>query len=196
VDHALRTVLLPAARRIDAATAAIGGLAAWLVLAAYLSIFNALMRYGAHFAQAALLDLPVLIFAGIVLGAAPRTLAENSHIRVDILFRSLSARRRAVIDILGNLIFLIPLCGVMIVAGTPFFAAAWRIGEGSANPGGLPQWPAKALIPLAFAVLLIQALSELVKSIAVARGLQAPGGPLGRLHLDDPATSLRSSGAP
>ncbi len=96
MDHALTTVLLPAARRIDAASAAIGRLAAWLVLVAcLLSVCNALMRYGAHFAQPMLLDLPMLLFAGIVLGGAPRTLAENSHIRVDILYRSLAPRRRA-----------------------------------------------------------------------------------------------------
>jgi len=98
MDHALRAFLLPLARRIDAATARIGHLAAWLVPAGcLLSMVNALMRYGAHFAQPALLDLPALIFAGIVLAAAPLTLAENSHIRVDILFRSLGARRKAII---------------------------------------------------------------------------------------------------
>ncbi|MFI5011339.1 MAG: TRAP transporter small permease subunit [Hyphomicrobiales bacterium] len=196
MDHALRTLLLPASRVVDAATAAIGRLAAWLVLAAcLLSIFNALMRYGAHFAHPLLLDLPVLLFAGIVLCGAPLTLAENSHIRVDILFRSLGARRRAVLDIIGNLLFLVPLCVVMLAEGVPFFASAWTIGEGSVTPGGLPQWPAKALIPAAFALLFVQALSELVKSVAVARGLEA-GSPTGRLNLDDPVASLRSSGAP
>jgi TRAP-type mannitol/chloroaromatic compound transport system permease small subunit len=189
--------LLPLTRRIDGATAAIGRAAAWLVLAASLiSIFNSLMRYGAHFAQQALLDLPPLLFAGIVLGAAPKTLAENSHIRVDILFRALSPRRRALIDILGNLCFLIPLCLVMLVMGVPFFLESWKIGEGPLTPGGLPQWPAKALLPLAFAILLAQALSELVKSVAVARGLDRPAPAPGRTGLDDATRTLRSSGAP
>jgi TRAP-type mannitol/chloroaromatic compound transport system permease small subunit len=197
MDHALRMVLLPAARRIDAASAAVGRVASWLVLAAcLLSVFNALMRYGAHFAQPMLLDLPVLLFAGIVLGGAPRTLAENSHIRVDIVYRSLAPRRRAVLDILGHLIFLGPLCLIMILEGVPFFASSWSIAEGSITPGGLPQWPAKSLIPLAFALLLAQALSELVKSIAIARGVETPAAPAGASRSEDRPLSLRSSGAP
>jgi len=196
MDRAL-TKLLPLAHGIDRATAAIGRFAAWLVLAAcLLTIFNALMRYGAHFAQQELLDLPTLLFAGIVLGAAPRALSENSHIRVDILSRSLGARRRALIDVLGNLLFLIPLCVVMLVLGMPFFASSWRIGEGSITPGGLPQWPGKALIPAAFALLLVQALSELVKSIATARGLGPAAPPESEPEADDAARALRSSGAP
>ena len=192
MDRALIRLLLPLSRRIDEATAIIGRMAAWLVLAASLiSIFNSLMRYGAHFAQQALLDLPPLLFAGIVLGAAPKTLAENSHIRVDILFRALEPRRRALIDILGNLCFLMPLCVVMLVMGVPFFLDSWRIGEGPLTPGGLPQWPAKALLPAAFALLLAQALSELVKSAATLRGVE-PSRP----SHDDAADALHSSGAP
>jgi TRAP-type mannitol/chloroaromatic compound transport system permease small subunit len=197
MDIALTKLLLPLARRIDQATTSIGRLAAWLVLAACLiSMFNSVMRYGAHFAAQLLLDLPPLLFAGIVLGTAPKALKENSHIRVDILFRSLRPRLRAIIDIIGNLLFLIPVCLVMIARGVPAFTSSWRIGEGPATPGGLPPWPAKALIPLAFALLLAQALAELVKSIAAARGLDMcvprDTGP-------DPgaaAAALRSSGAP
>jgi TRAP-type mannitol/chloroaromatic compound transport system permease small subunit len=197
MDRALIHFLLPLSRRIDEATAIIGRMAAWLVLAASLiSIFNSLMRYGAHFAQQALLDLPPLLFAGIVLGAAPKTLAENSHIRVDILFRVLEPRRRALIDILGNLLFLIPLCVVMLVMGVPFFLEAWRIGEGPLTPGGLPQWPAKALLPAAFALLLAQALSELVKSAATLRGIEPLSSTPDNSGHADAAHTLHSSGAP
>jgi TRAP-type mannitol/chloroaromatic compound transport system permease small subunit len=196
MDHALRSVFLPAARWIDRATAAIGRLAAWLVLAACLvSVANALLRYGAHFARPMLLELPILLFAGIVLGGAPRTLAENSHIRVDILYRSLAPRRRAMLDIIGNLIFLMPLCIVMIAEGLPFFASSWRIGEGSLTPGGIPQWPAKALIPAAFALLLLQALSEIVKSISFLRGIEPAPAASGATSAEE-ARALRSSGAP
>jgi TRAP-type mannitol/chloroaromatic compound transport system permease small subunit len=197
MDHALRTVLLPASRRIDAASAAIGRMAAWLVLAAcLLSVLNALLRFGAHFAKPMMLDLPVLLFAAIVLGCAPRTLAEDSHIRVDILYRSLSRRRRAVLDMLGHLIFLVPLCAIMIVEGVPFFAISWRIGEASVTPGGLPQWPVKALIPAAFGLLLIQALSEFIKSFAIARGVEISQTPSAASHPEDRASPLASSGAP
>jgi len=194
---ALLSRMQPAARRIDKVMATIGRMAAWLVLAAcLLSICNALMRYGLHFAQPLLLDLPVLLFAVIVLCGAPRALAENSHIRVDILFRALSPRRRALVDIFGAVVFLIPLCAVMIVVGLPFFLDSWRLGEGAMTPGGLPQWPGKALVPLAFALLLMQALSELVKAAALALGLEPAAQPAAATPNDDATASLRSSGAP
>ncbi len=197
MDRALTLFLLPLARRIDTATTAIGRLAASLVLAACLvSLFNSLMRYGAHFAQQALLDLPTLLFAGIVLGAAPKTLAENTHIRVDILFRSLSPSRRAIVDILGNVVFLMPFCVLIIAKGVPVFMRSWKIEEGPITPSGLPPWPAKLLIPLAFAVLLVQALSELVKSVAAARGLLPDPSQLAAPNEDNSASGLRPSGAP
>ena len=195
MDAALNR-LLPFARLIDAGTRAIGRLAAWLVLAAcLLSIANALLRYGARFAEQAMIDLPALLFSGIVLCGAPRALAENSHIRVDVLFRALPPRRRALIDILGHLVFLIPLCLVMIVDGVPFFARSWAIGEGALTPGGLPQWPAKALVPAAFLLLLLQALSELVKAVAVASGHSQPGRQIG-LADDEAEPAAQHPGTP
>jgi TRAP-type mannitol/chloroaromatic compound transport system permease small subunit len=185
------------ARRIDRASRATGRIAAWIVLAACLvTIFNALARYGFHFAQALLLDLPSFLFAAIVLGGASRTLAEGSHIRVDILYRSLGTRARAVIDIIGNLMFLIPFCLVMIVMGWPAFLSSWRLGEGALTPGGLPQWPVKALIPFSFALLLAQALSELVKSVPAACGLDGMPPAVGRSDRDTLVHKLSSGGAP
>lgn len=196
MDHALRIVFLPVARRIDAVAAFVGRLAGWLVLVACLiSVANALLRYGVHFARPILLDLPLFLFAGIVLGGAPRTLAENSHIRVDILYRAFTPRAKMVIDILGHVIFLVPLCLIMIAEGLPFFAGSWRIGEGSITPGGLPQWPAKALIPAAFALLLLQALSEIIKASAVLRGIEPPPAAAASTS-DGDSVALRSSGAP
>ena len=99
------------------------------------------------------------------------------------------------LDIIGNLIFLMPLCIVMIAEGLPFFASSWRIGEGSLTPGGIPQWPAKALIPAAFALLLLQALSEIVKSISFLRGIEPAPAASGATSAEE-ARALRSSGAP
>jgi TRAP-type mannitol/chloroaromatic compound transport system permease small subunit len=64
-----------------------------------------------------------------------------------------------------------PLCVVMLITGIPFFWRSFLIGEQSGNAGGLPQWPAKGLIMIGFALLLVQAVSELIKRIAVMRGL-------------------------
>ena len=83
----------------------------------------------------------------------------------------------------------------MIIESLPFFASSFRIGEGSLTPGGLPQWPAKALIPLAFTLLLLQALSEIVKALAVLRGIEPAPAPDASMPAGD-AQALRSSGAP
>jgi TRAP-type mannitol/chloroaromatic compound transport system permease small subunit len=177
MDLALNA-LLRLARRIDHANAAIGRAAAWLVLAACLvSVANSLLRYGAHFAQQLLVDLPTLCFAAIVLGAAPKTLAEDGHIRVDILFRALRPRACAMIDVIGSLVFLLPFCVLIIVMGSSSFLASWRIAEASATPGGMPQWAARALIPAAFALLLVQGVAQLVKGLATAIGLEPPPPP-------------------
>ena len=78
---------------------------------------------------------------------------------------------RNLIDVIGHLFFLIPLCIVMIITGVPFFQRSFEINEQSGNAGGLPQWPAKSLIMIGFAFLLVQGISELIKRIAVMRGL-------------------------
>jgi TRAP-type mannitol/chloroaromatic compound transport system permease small subunit len=169
----MKEFLSASARAVERLSAALGQAAAWCVLAACIvSCANTLLRYGLHFARPMLLDLPVFVFALIVLGAAPFVLSQDGHIRVDILWRRLSPRRRAIVDIAGNVLFLIPLCCVMIAQGTPFFLASWRLGEGAPTPGGLPLWMMKGLIPLAFVVLLLQALSSLARSAAVAAGLE------------------------
>src|SRR6476619_3491921 len=134
MDLALKS-LLRLARGIDRANAAVGRLCAWLVLVACLvSALNSLLRYGAHFAQQLLVDLPTLCFAGIVLAAAPKTLAEDSHIRVDILFRALGPRARATIDVIGSIVFLMPFCALIVVMGSSSFLASWRIWEASPTP--------------------------------------------------------------
>ena len=78
---------------------------------------------------------------------------------------------RNTIDVIGHAFFLLPLCVVMILTGVPFFLVSFGQNEQSLNAGGLPQWPSKGLIMVAFAMLLIQGLSELVKRIAVMRDL-------------------------
>jgi TRAP-type mannitol/chloroaromatic compound transport system permease small subunit len=72
---------------------------------------------------------------------------------------------------MGHALFLLPLTVVMIITGGPFFMRSYAIGEQSSNAGGLPQWPAKSLIVIGFAFLFVQGISELIKRIAVMRGL-------------------------
>jgi TRAP-type mannitol/chloroaromatic compound transport system permease small subunit len=107
----------------------------------------------------------------VFLLCSPWTLLANEHIRIDIVNNLLPKRVRNSIDVIGHAFFLMPLAIVMIVTGVPFFVRSIEINEQSGNAGGLPQWPSKALIMIGFALLFVQAVSELVKRIAVMRDL-------------------------
>jgi TRAP-type mannitol/chloroaromatic compound transport system permease small subunit len=117
------------------------------------------------------LELQWVLFSMVFLLCSPWTLLANEHIRIDIVNNLLPKRVRNVIDIVGHALFLLPLCALLIVTGLPFFLRSYNINEQSMNAGGLPQWPAKSLVLLGFSVLFIQGLSELVKRVAITRGL-------------------------
>jgi TRAP-type mannitol/chloroaromatic compound transport system permease small subunit len=116
------------------------------------------------------LELQWWLFAAVFLLAAPWTLALNEHIRIDIVTQRLPRRWRNMIDITGHLLFLLPMAALVVWTSWPFFLVSYEQNEQSSNYGGLPQWPAKLLIPLAFAILFIQGLSEIIKRIAVMSG--------------------------
>jgi TRAP-type mannitol/chloroaromatic compound transport system permease small subunit len=163
--------LLTLSRAIDAVNTLIGKWVAWLVVVAVaISATNATVRKVFDTSSNAWLELQWVLFAAVFLLCASWTLIANEHIRIDIVNSMLSRRTRSWIDLVGHLFFLIPFTLVMIVTGWPFFIASWSIGEQSSNAGGLPQWPAKFLVPLGFALLFFQGVSELIKRIAIMRG--------------------------
>jgi TRAP-type mannitol/chloroaromatic compound transport system permease small subunit len=163
--------LLTLSRVIDAVNTRIGKWVAWLVVVAVaISATNATVRKVFDTSSNAWLELQWVLFAAVFLLCASWTLIANEHIRIDIVNSFFSQRVRSWIDLIGHLLFLIPFTLVMIVTGWPFFIASWSIGEQSSNAGGLPQWPAKFLVPLGFALLFFQGVSELIKRIAVMRG--------------------------
>jgi TRAP-type mannitol/chloroaromatic compound transport system permease small subunit len=164
--------LLKLSNRIDAFTKWIGKRLAWLILAAVVvSSVNAIMRKSFDISSNSWLELQWVLFSIVFLLCAPWTLLDNEHIRIDIVNNTLPKTARNVIDVVGHTFFLIPLCVVMIITGGPFFMRSYEINEQSGNAGGLPQWPAKSLIIIGFVFLLVQAISELIKRIAVMRGL-------------------------
>lgn len=169
---ALLKALLPATRIIDAANAWIGKRVAWLILAAVVvSSVNAIVRKIFDVSSNAWLELQWVLFSIVFLLCSPWTLLDNEHIRIDIVNNLMPQRLRNTIDVIGHAFFLLPLCAVLVLTGFPFFIKSAMIGEQSWNTGGLPQWPTKSLIFIAFAMLFVQGLSELVKRIAVMRGL-------------------------
>jgi TRAP-type mannitol/chloroaromatic compound transport system permease small subunit len=164
--------LLALARRIDALNTRVGQTAAWLILVAVLvSSINALTRYTLSIGSNAWLELQWYLFSGVFLLCSPWTLKANEHIRIDVVTGRFSPRVHAWIDIIGGVLFLIPMCVVILWAGIPFATEAIATGEMSTNAGGLIVWPAKILIPVGFILLLAQGVSELIKRIAFLQGL-------------------------
>src|SRR3954470_15655218 len=164
--------LLNMSRRIDAFTRWTGKRLAWLILVAVLvSTVNAIVRKTFDTSSNSWLELQWVLFSIVFLLCSPWTLLDNEHIRIDIFNAMLPKKARNVIDIIGHAVFLLPLTVVMIITGVPFFLRSFQINEQSGNAGGLPQWPAKSLIMIAFAFLLVQGISELIKRIAIMRGM-------------------------
>jgi len=163
--------LLQVSRLIDATTARLGQWVAWLVVAAALiSAGNAVIRKLFDISSNAWLELQWWLFSAVFLLAAPWTLALNEHIRIDILNQHYPRWLRNTIEIVGHIFFLLPMAAIIVWTSWPFFVASYLQNEQSPNFGGLPQWPAKFLIPLAFTILFVQGLSELIKRIAIMRG--------------------------
>ena len=164
--------LLKLSRGIDACTRWIGKRLAWLILVAVvISSVNAIVRKVFDASSNSWLELQWVLFGIVFLLCAPWTLLDNEHIRIDIVNNLFPKKVRDSIDVVGHTFALIPLCIVMIVTGIPFFLRSYEVNEQSGNAGGLPQWPAKSLIMIGFALLLVQGISELIKRIAVMRAL-------------------------
>ncbi|MDH2347674.1 TRAP transporter small permease subunit [Bradyrhizobium sp. SSUT18] len=166
------TALLKLSGGIDAFTRWTGKRLAWLILVAVIiSAVNAIVRKTFDTSSNSWLELQWVLFSIVFLLCSSWTLLDNEHIRIDIVNAMLPKRMRNVIDLVGHLFFLIPLTVVMIITGVPFFLRSFQINEQSGNAGGLPQWPAKSLIMIGFAMLLVQGISELIKRIAIMRGM-------------------------
>ena len=164
--------LLAVSRVIDAINSRLGKWVSWLVVVVVLiSATNATVRKLFDTSSNAWLELQWVIFSIIFLVCSPWTLMSNEHIRIDIVNNMLSKTTRNVIDVVGHVVFLLPLTILMIVTSWPFFMTSYVIREQSFNAGGLPQWPAKSLVVIGFTLLFFQGISELIKRIAVMRGL-------------------------
>jgi TRAP-type mannitol/chloroaromatic compound transport system permease small subunit len=152
----------------------VGHLLRWLILAAVLiSAGNAIVRKLFNISSNAYLEVQWYLFAAVFMLGAGYAFLRNAHVRIDFISNKLSKRTNAIIDALGIVIFVIPLCVILIDLSWPLFVTAYQTGEMSSNAGGLIRWPVMLLIPLGFAILLLQSLSELIKRIAFLRGITA-----------------------
>jgi TRAP-type mannitol/chloroaromatic compound transport system permease small subunit len=163
--------LLALSRAIDAVTERIGRLVYWLVLIVVLiSAANAIVRKLFNYSSNAYLEVQWYLFSVIFLFGAGYVLLHNDHVRIDIIQGKLSPRAQNWIDVIGIVFFLWPMSFIIMWLAWPLFVDSYARNEVSTNAGGLTIWPARLMIPIGFALLLIQSVSELIKRIAYLRG--------------------------
>jgi len=163
--------LLKISRLIDAFSDLIGKVVMWFILATTLiSAGNAIVRKLFDSSSNALLEIQWYLFAAVFMLGSGYAFLRNAHVRIDFLSSRFSARGRNWVDVVGILVFLFPLCYMMAKLGWPLFERAWTTGEMSSNSGGLIRWPVYGLIPLGFAILFLQGISELIKRLAFLTG--------------------------
>ena len=164
--------LLTLSSLVDRLNYRIGRLANLMILLSCLvSATNALSRYGFDLSDNWPLELQWYLFAGAVMFGASYTFQRNEHVRVDLIYGHVSERTRHYIDIFGLLLFLLPACVFFgWLSWGSLFLPSWEILEQSNNAGGLPRYPIKFVVPVGFALLALQGVSELIKRIAALRG--------------------------
>jgi TRAP-type mannitol/chloroaromatic compound transport system permease small subunit len=168
---------------IDRLNEAIGKAVGWLILAAVLlSAGNAVMRKALNMSSNALLEMQWYLYGAAFLLAAAYTLKQNEHIRIDIVYGALSRRAQHWIDLLGHVFFLMPFVVLMDLFFLPYVLNSFRSGELSNNAGGLILWPAKSLLLAGFVLLTLQGVSEIIKKVAVMRGVMADPNPFISAH--------------
>lgn len=156
---------------IDRLNEKIGYICNLLVLLAVLvSAGNAMMRYAFDYSSNAWLEVQWYMFAVLVMFGASYTFRRNEHVRVEILYLMLSERGQLWLDLIGTLIFLIPITLILCYLSWPLFYLSYLTGEASGNAGGLLRWPIKVVVPAGFFMVALQGVSEVIKRAAALRG--------------------------
>ena len=138
-----------------------------VLLACLISAGNAASRYAFSASSNAWLEIQWYMFAGMVLLGAPYTLKMNEHVRVDLFYGMFASERTQIwIDIICGVLFLLPICVILVYFTWPWFVESWNINEASSNAGGLIRWPVKLLLPVGFTLMAFQGVSEIIKRVA------------------------------
>ena len=157
-------LLLRLSRAIDALNERVGHLVYWLILAAALvSAGNASVRYAFDTSSNAWLELQWYLYSAVFLLCAGYTLLHNEHVRIDVIIGYLPPKLRAWIDLLGGVLFLLPMAVVTMFLSWPVVVESYVRHEFSADAGGMLRWPVKLLIPVGFLLLALQGVSEIIK---------------------------------
>jgi TRAP-type mannitol/chloroaromatic compound transport system permease small subunit len=163
--------LLQFSRLVDGVSEAVGRAAIWLILiVVVISSANAVFRFAFNLSSNAYLEIQWYLFSAVFLACAAYVLKKNEHIRIDVITGRFSDRTQNWIDVFGILVFLLPMAIMIAWLSWPVFMNAWHSGEVSPSPGGLIRWPVRLMVPLGFALLILQAVSELIKRVAFLTG--------------------------
>lgn len=158
-------------RAIDKLNEKLAGAVSWaLLIAVIICAGNALVRYIFRLSSNSWLEIQWYLFAAVFMVASAHTLKRDEHVRIDVVTSHLGKRTQVWIDLFGYLLFLLPVCLVVIYYGIPFALYSIRTAEMSSSAGGLIVWPVKLLVPLGFGLLMLQAFSEIIKRVAFLAG--------------------------
>ncbi|MBN3561013.1 TRAP transporter small permease subunit [Aliamphritea spongicola] len=154
----------------------LGKVSAVLFVAMLFNVFyDVVMRYLFNDVSIGMQELEWHLYAAVFLLAVPYTLKAGGHVRVDLIYERRSPATKALIDMFGTLILLVPFCALVGWYGIGFAYEAWELGETSGDPGGLPyRWVIKAVIPFAFFAMLISGIGLFLKSLNVLLGNSQP----------------------
>jgi TRAP-type mannitol/chloroaromatic compound transport system permease small subunit len=164
-------VLIQLTRRIDWISEKFGTLATWTVLfAAGISAGNAFIRYGLDYSSNSWIEIQWYLFSYMVMAGAPLVLKLNEHVRVDLIYGKLKGNGPVYVDLFGLIAFVVPVMSLLMVLSWSYFYNTLVSGEMSENAGGLIRWPVLLAMPLGFALVLLQGLSEIIKRVAYLQG--------------------------
>ena len=167
----LTSLFIPLSRAIDSLNEKIASAVSWALLAAVLICAgNALIRYTFNISSNAWLEIQWYLYGAMFMLASAYTLKRDEHVRIDVIVGRFSKRTQVWIDIAGFLLFLLPVSLLILWYSIPFAYISYVSGEMSSNAGGLIVWPAKLLIPVAFALIVLQGVSEILKRVAFLAG--------------------------
>lgn len=168
---------------LDAFSEWTGRAVSWLLLLMVaVGAYNALARYlgryvGVELSSNGLLEAQWYLFSIVFLLGATVTLRRDEHVRVDVMYAKLSVRGKAWVDLLGGVLLLLPFCVFAIVYSLPGALESLQLGEQSPDPGGLPRYPLKLLVPLTFTLLAGQGVSEVIKRVLILTNNTPPADP-------------------
>jgi len=167
-------MLIAIERKLDKLIDILGNILVVFLLLMILNVFyDVIMRYAFHDSSIAMQEMEWHLFAIVILFGVSYSLKEDAHVRVDFIYDKLSVKTRAMINIIGTILFLIPFTILIIYGSYPFVMDSYVTNEVSSDPGGLKHlWMIKAMIPLSFIVLLIEAFHYIIKNINVYRGIE------------------------